>query len=159
MFGLFATLLSTLGATGMGSILKIVAGIIDSRAAANEAREKREMLREAQSRELDIQWAATVFGADTESQHYGRATRRIIAIIGVCIFGAIAIPCAFFPYAEIITFKLPEHTQPLRLLWGLITFPSGSDPTVRITSGHLAIMALTQLGLIFGFYFTPGGRK
>jgi len=46
MFELITMLLSTLGATGMGSTLKIIAGIFDRIGAAKESKEKREILRE-----------------------------------------------------------------------------------------------------------------
>ena len=46
MFGLVTMLLSTLGATGMGSLLKILGGLIQSISDGNEAKQKREMARE-----------------------------------------------------------------------------------------------------------------
>ena len=46
MFGLITMLLSTLGATGMGSMLKIIGSIAQSRSLANEARAKRELIRD-----------------------------------------------------------------------------------------------------------------
>ena len=61
MFGLITMLLSTLGATGMGSMLKIVAGIVDRVGAAKESREKRELIREMQLREADIKFQESVF--------------------------------------------------------------------------------------------------
>ena len=48
MFGLITMLLSTLGATGMGSMLKIVGGFVQSRNEAKEAQEKRELVRDMQ---------------------------------------------------------------------------------------------------------------
>ena len=40
MFGLVTMLLSTLGATGMGSLLKILGGLIHSISDGNEAKQK-----------------------------------------------------------------------------------------------------------------------
>jgi len=43
MFGLITMLLTTLGATGMGSMLKIVGGLVQSISDEREAKAKREM--------------------------------------------------------------------------------------------------------------------
>ena len=45
MFGLITMLLTTLGATGMGSMLKIVGGIFAGISEAKEAASKRELIR------------------------------------------------------------------------------------------------------------------
>ena len=64
MFGLITMLLSTLGATGMGSTLKIIAGIFDRIGAAKESKEKREILREMDLRKADVEFQKAVFGEE-----------------------------------------------------------------------------------------------
>jgi hypothetical protein len=54
MFGLVTMLLSTLGATGMGSILKILGGVVQSIADANEQKAKRELARDLAMSNQDI---------------------------------------------------------------------------------------------------------
>jgi hypothetical protein len=54
MFGLITMLLSTLGATGMGSMLKILGGAVQSRNEAKEAEAKRELIRDMQMKEADL---------------------------------------------------------------------------------------------------------
>lgn len=159
MFGLITMLLSTLGATGMGSMLKIVAGIVDRVGAAKESREKRELIREMQLREADIKFQESVFGGTDEASIYTRATRRIIALIGMLNFATVSILCTLYPSVKLITFIPPAHLTEFNLFWGLIKFPINQGATVAITTGHIALTSITILGAIIGFYFTPAGRK
>ena len=159
MFGLIASLVTTLGATGMGSVLKIVAGAIDSKAQQKEIRERRDMLQSIGQARLTAEQFQAIFGADKEAQRDGRITRRIVAILGVLNFAALSILGLLWPAAELVTFTPPEQLRDFSLLWGLFSFPVGDETTVAITTGHLPIVAMPTLGAIFGFYFTPGGRK
>ena len=61
MFGLVTMLLSTLGATGMGSILKILGGLVQSISDGNEAKAKREMARDLAMSSADIKFQQAVF--------------------------------------------------------------------------------------------------
>jgi|TARA_R110002167_G_scaffold136856_2_gene323686 hypothetical protein len=159
MFGLITMLLSTLGATGMGSMLKIVAGIVDRVGAAKESREKRELIREMQLREADIKFQESVFGGTDESSIYTRSTRRVIALIGMLNFATVSILCTIYPSVELVTFIPPAHLTEFNLFWGFIKFPINQGATVAITTGHIALTSITILGAIIGFYFTPAGRK
>ena len=160
MLSLFTMLFSTLGATGMGSFLKIVAGIIDSRAAAHEAKEKRKLARELQLNKAAMEFQNTVFGQATSDEAlYARETRRTVAIIGMLNFFVITVLCTLYPSHQLITFTLPEQRENLEILWGLITFPSRAPITAIITTGHIALAGVHSLAAIIGFYFTPGGRK
>lgn len=159
MFGLITMLVSTLGATGMGSILKISAGLIDRIGAAQEAKEKRELIREMEMRKLDAEFQKAVFGGNDEAGMFVRATRRIIALIGMLNFAAVSILCTLHPSVELVTFVPPSNVAKFKLFWGLIDFPLNSGATVSITTGHIALTSVTILGAIIGFYFTPAGRK
>ena len=158
MFSLITMLVSTLGATGMASGLKMLGGLIDTWSQGRILREKRKMLSIKQQAGLDLDWQKGVFGND-EGGSYARGTRRTIALIGMCVFAALAILCTLYPSAELITFQPPESKQTFDLLWGLASFPLGDSATVVITTGHMALLAMINCGTIFGFYFTPGGRK
>ena len=56
MFGLVTMLLSTLGATGMGSMLKIVGGIVQSTNDARESKAKRELLRDMSISQANVEF-------------------------------------------------------------------------------------------------------
>jgi hypothetical protein len=160
MFGLITMLLTTLGATGMGSMLKIVAGIIDRIGAAKESKEKREILREMDLRNADIEFQKAIFGeANEDNTRFTRATRRLIALIGMLNFFTISVLCTIWPSVELLTFNPPENKERITILFGLFKIPMGSDTIVAITTGHISLIAITMLGAIIGFYFTPGGRK
>ena len=159
MFGLITMLLSTLGATGMGSMLKIVAGIVDRIGAAKESAQKREIIREMQLRKADIEFQKEVFGGNDDASMFTRSTRRIIALIGMLNFATISILCTIYPSVELITFIPPANITEFNLLWGLIKFPINQGTTVAITTGHIALTSIATLGAIIGFYFTPAGRK
>jgi hypothetical protein len=85
MFGLITMLLTTLGATGMGSMLKIVGGLVQSISDEREAKAKREMARDLAMSNSDIKFQQAVFGnaSDPEANLFTRATRRLIALIGM----------------------------------------------------------------------------
>ncbi len=161
MFGLITMLLSTLGATGMGSILKIVGGLVQSISDGNEAKHKREMARDLAMSNSDIKFQQAVFGnnTDPESNLFTRATRRLIALIGMLNFATISILCTLYPGVELITFTPPESKEAIKILWGFITIPSGGEITSAITTGHISLVSIATLGAIVGFYFTPGGKR
>ena len=159
MFGLITMLLSTLGATGMGSMLKIIGSIAQSRAMANESRAKRELIRDLSLNKANADFQKAVFGeADKDLGMFTRATRRIIALIGMLNFAVISILCTLWPAVELVTFTPPETRENFKFLWGLVVFPSSSPVTTAITTGHISLVSVATLGAIIGFYFTPGGK-
>lgn len=160
MFGLITMLLSTLGATGMGSMLKIVAGIVQSSNEAKEAKGKRELARDMAMSGSNLEFQKAVFGeVNEEASMFTRGTRRIIALIGMLNFFTISVLCTIFPSVTLITFTPPENKESFSLAWGLIKFPSGADVTTAITTGHIALVSIATLGAIIGFYFTPAGKN
>ena len=161
MFGLITMLLSTLGATGMGSILKILGGLVQSISDSNEAKAKREMARDLAMANTNAQFQKAVFGeaTDKESSLFTRATRRLIALIGMLNFATISILCTLYPGIELITFTPPESKEAMSILWGLVKIPSGQEITSTITTGHISLVSIATLGAIVGFYFTPGGKR
>lgn len=160
MFGLITMLLTTLGATGMGSMLKIVGGIFSSIAEAKEMSSRRELIRDMQLKGADLKFQKAVFGeVNADNSAFTRGTRRLIALIGMCNFAVISILCTLYPGVELITFTPPENKESISILWGLVKFPSGADITVAITTGHISLVSIATLGAIVGFYFTPGGKR
>jgi len=160
MFGLVTMLLSTLGATGMGSMLKILGGIVQSGNDARESKAKRELIRDMSASKADVEFQKAVFGeANEDTSLFTRATRRLIALLGMLNFAAISIWCTLYPNIDLVTFTPPENKENFQILWGLISFPSGTDLTTSISTGHIALVAITTLGAIIGFYFTPGGKR
>ena len=160
MFGLITMLLSTLGATGMGSMLKIVGGAVQSISDAKEQQAKREMARDLAMANTNAAFQKAVFGeaTDKESSLFTRATRRLIALIGMLNFATISILCTLYPGVELVTFTPPENKESISILFGLVKFPSGADVTTAITTGHISLVSIATLGAIIGFYFTPGGK-
>ena len=107
-----------------------------------------------------MEFQQAVFGeADKDTSLFTRGTRRLIALIGMLNFAVISVWCTVFPNITLITFTPPENKESWNILWGLITFPSGTDVTTSITTGHIALVAIMTLGAIIGFYFTPGGKR
>lgn len=153
-------LLSTLGATGMGSMLKIVGGIFQSISDAKASKERRELIRDMQIRQMDVEFQKMLVGeTDKDTGMFTRTTRRLIAFMGMLNFFVISVLCTLYPNTTLITFTPPENKEKIDILWGLIKFPSGAEITTSITTGHIALVAITTLGAIIGFYFTPGGRR
>ena len=160
MFGLITMLLTTLGATGMGSMLKIVGGVFSGISDAKEMSARRELIRDLQLKGADLEFQKAVFGeVNADTSAFTRGTRRLIALIGMCNFAVISILCTLYPGVELITFTPPENKESVSILWGLIKFPSGADITTAITTGHISLVSIATLGAIVGFYFTPGGKR
>jgi ABC-type uncharacterized transport system permease subunit len=108
-----------------------------------------------------IETQKAIFGeANEETSMFTRATRRIIALIGMLNFFVISVLCTIWPGVTIITFTPPENKEAFSILWGIVKFPSGADVTTAITTGHIALVSIATLGAIIGFYFTPsaGGK-
>ena len=135
MFGLITMLLTTLGATGMGSMLKIVGGVFSGISEAKEMQARRELIRDMQLKGADLNFQKAVFGeVNADNSAFTRGTRRLIALIGMCNFAVISILCTLFPGVELITFTPPENKEAISILFGLIKFPSGADITTSITT-------------------------
>ena len=160
MFGLITMLLTTLGATGMGSMLKIVGGIFSGISEAKEMQARRELVRDMELKKADVEFQKAIFGeVNADNSAFTRGTRRLIALIGMCNFAVISILCTLYPGVELITFTPPENKEAISILFGLIKFPSGADITTSITTGHISLVSIATLGAIVGFYFTPGGKR
>ena len=161
MFGLITMLLTTLGATGMGSLLKMVGGIFAAAADAKASAAKRELARDLAMSNASVEMQKALFGeTDKDTALFTRSTRRIIALIGMLNFFVISTLCTIWPTAPLVTFTPPENKEAVSILWGLARFPSGADITVTITTGHIALVSVATLAAIIGFYFTPsaGGK-
>jgi hypothetical protein len=161
MFGLVTMLLTTLGATGMGSLLKMFGGIIASIADAKKDAAKRELARDLAMANANVELQKALFGeTDRETALFTRTTRRIIALIGMLNFFVISTLCTIWPTVPLVTFTPPENKEAVSILWGLARFPSGADITTTITTGHITLVSIATLGAIIGFYFTPsaGGK-
>ena len=160
MFGLVTMLLTTLGATGMGSMLKILGGIVQSGNDARESKAKRDLIRDMSMSNTNIEFQKAVFGeANTDTSIFTRATRRLIALIGMLNFATISILCTIYPTIELVTFVPPEQAKEISILWGLYTMPVDEGITTSITTGHISLVSITTLGAIIGFYFTPAGKR
>lgn len=144
----------------MGSMLKILGGIVQSANDAKEAKAKRELIRDMSLAKADVKFQQAVFGeANEDTSIFTRATRRLIAFMGMLNFAIISILCTLYPNTTLITFTPPENKESINVLWGLLKFPSGEEVTTAITTGHISLVAITTLGAIIGFYFTPGGKR
>lgn len=160
MFELLLTLFTGGGAMGLGSIMKMVAGVFDSRAAVAEAKEHRKLLKDSENAANAIKFQQALTG-DTEGGNYARHTRRFLALIGVSTLALCTIHCTLFPSEAFYTLESiasGEGVQHYSFLWGLVEIP-GSDDPIQLTLGHLAATNFIALNMILGFYFTPGGRS
>lgn len=158
MIQLLIALLGAGGSVGFGSLIKIVSGIFDSRSKNSEADTLTKQLHALQNTKLTDKQFELLFGGTEEERMFAKFTRRIVAIIGMLTFSAVTILCTLYPGCVITTLRPKEFAPLFKLLNGwLISFPVGSNITVDVTSGHVTLMAMSTLGMIFGFYFT--GRK
>ena len=144
MFELLTLFLTGGGSAAMGSILKGVFG-------------EMEMARECRNNENAIQFQQAL--SNVPGGAFTRATRRMLALIGMCTLSFITCVTTIYPSVPLISTTNITGEGKKEFLFGLISFPAEQAPLV-VTTGHIALFEATVvLPLIIGFYFTPGGRR
>ncbi|BAQ84633.1 hypothetical protein [uncultured Mediterranean phage uvMED] len=154
MFELLTLFLTGGGSAAMGSILKGVFGAVtDARSQKHEM----EMARECRNNENAIQFQQAL--SNVPGGAFTRATRRMLALIGMCTLSFITCVTTIYPSVPLISTTNITGEGKKEFLFGLISFPAEQAPLV-VTTGHIALFEATVvLPLIIGFYFTPGGRR
>ncbi len=138
----------------MGSVLKGVFGMMsDSRQQKFEI----EMAREARNNEYALKFQESLNSG--EGGAFTRATRRMLALIGMGTLSFITCATCLYPSVPLTTFSNITGEGRNEFLFGLISFQAAQAPMV-VTTGHIALFQATVvLPMIVGFYFTPGGRR
>tara|TARA_R100001463_G_scaffold54251_3_gene105290 strand:+ start:1091 stop:1555 length:465 start_codon:yes stop_codon:yes gene_type:complete len=154
MFELLTLFLTGGGSAAMGSILKGVFGAItDSRQAKYEM----EMARECRNNEFALKFQESLNSGEGGS--FTRATRRMLALIGMCTFSFVTCITTVYPSIPLLTTTNLTGEGERSILFGLISFPASQTPVV-VTTGSIALFSCSVvLPMIIGFYFTPGGRR
>ncbi len=154
MFELLTLFLTGGGSAAMGSILKGVFGMLTD---ARQQKYEIEMAREARNNEFAIKFQESLNSGDGGA--FTRATRRMLALIGMSTLSFITCITTIYPSIPLISTTNITGEGKKEFLFGLISFPAEQAPLV-VTTGHIALFEATVvLPLIIGFYFTPGGRR
>ena len=154
MFELLTLFLTGGGSAAMGSILK---GVFGAMTDARQQKYEMEMAREARNNEFAIQFQQALNSGPGGA--FTRATRRMLALIGMSTLSFITCITTIYPSIPLISTTNITGEGKKEFLFGLISFPAGQAPLV-VTTGHIALFEATVvLPLIIGFYFTPGGRR
>ena len=154
MFELLTLFLTGGGSAAMGSILKGVFGAVTD---ARQQKYEMEMARECRNNEFALQFQATLNSGPGGA--FTRATRRMLALIGMFTLSFITCITTLFPSVPLVSITNITGEGKKEFLFGLISFPAEQAPLV-VTTGHIALFEATVvLPLIIGFYFTPGGRR
>jgi len=154
MFELLTLFLTGGGSAAMGSVLKGVFGMLsDSRQQKFEI----EMARETRNNEYAIQFQQSLNSG--EGGAFTRATRRMLALIGMGTLSFITCITSIYPSVPLVTVSNITGEGRNEFLFGLLSFQAAQAPMV-VTTGHIALFQATVvLPMIVGFYFTPGGRR
>lgn len=154
MFELLTLFLTGGGSAAMGSILKGVFGAITD---ARQQKYEMEMARECRNNEFAMEFQKSLNSGPGGA--FTRATRRMLALIGMFTLSFITCITTIFPSVPLISTTNITGEGKKEFLFGLISFPAEQAPLV-VTTGHIALFEATVvLPLIIGFYFTPGGRR
>ena len=154
MFELLTLFLTGGGSAAMGSILKGVFGAITD---ARQQKYEMEMARECRNNEFALQFQASLNSGPGGA--FTRATRRMLALIGMSTLSFITCITTIYPSIPLISTTNITGEGRREFLFGLFSFPAEQAPLV-VTTGHIALFEATVvLPLIIGFYFTPGGRR
>ena len=154
MFELLTLFLTGGGSAAMGSVLKGVFGMLsDSRQQKFEI----EMARETRNNEYALQCQNNRNSGEGGS--FTRATRRMLALIGMGTLSFITCITSIYPSVPLVTVSNITGEGRNEFLFGLLSFQAAQAPMV-VTTGHIALFQATVvLPMIVGFYFTPGGRR
>ena len=154
MFELLTLFLTGGGSAAMGSILKGVFGAITD---ARQQKYEMEMARECRNNEFAMEFQKTLNSGPGGA--FTRATRRMLALIGMFTLSFITCITTIFPSVPLVSTTNITGEGRREFLFGLFSFPAEQAPLV-VTTGHIALFEATVvLPLIIGFYFTPGGRR
>ena len=154
MFELLTLFLTGGGSAAMGSILKGVFGAVtDARSQKHEM----EMARECRNNEAAIQFQASLNNG--ASGAFTRATRRMLALIGMFTLSFITCITTIYPSVPLVSTTNITGEGRTEILFGLLSFPA-EQANLVLTTGHLCLFECSVvLPMIVGFYFTPGGRR
>ena len=124
---------------------------------ARQQKYEMEMARECRNNEFAIQFQQALNSGPGGA--FTRATRRMLALIGMSTLSFITCITTIYPSIPLISTTNITGEGKREFLFGLISFPAEQAPLV-VTTGHIALFEATVvLPLIIGFYFTPGGRR
>ena len=154
MFELLALFLTGGGSAAMGSILK---GVFGAMTDSRQQKYEMEMAREARNNEFAIEYQKSLNSGPGSA--FTRATRRMLALIGMSTLAFITCITTVYPSVPLISTTNITGEGRREFLFGLLSFPAEQAPLV-VTTGHIALFQATVvLPMIVGFYFTPGGRR
>jgi len=138
----------------MGSILK---GVFGAMTDSRQQKYEMEMAREARNNEFAIEYQKALNSGPGGA--FTRATRRMLALIGMSTLAFITCITTVYPSVPLISTTNITGEGRKEFLFGLLSFPAEQAPLV-VTTGHIALFQATVvLPMIVGFYFTPGGRR
>ena len=153
MFELLTLFLTGGGSAAMGSILKGVFGAITD---ARQQKYEMEMARECRNNEFAMEFQKSLNSGPGGA--FTRATRRMLALIGMCTFSFVTCVTTVYPSVPLLTTTNITGEGKREFLFGLISFPAEQAPMV-VTTGSISLFSCSVvLPMIIGFYFTPGGR-
>ena len=154
MFELLTLFLTGGGSAAMGSILK---GVFGAMTDSRQQKYEMEMAREARNNEFAIEYQKSLNTGPGGA--FTRATRRMLALIGMSTLAFITCITTVYPSVPLISTTNITGEGRREFLFGLLSFPAEQAPLV-VTTGHIALFQATVvLPMIVGFYFTPGGRR
>ena len=154
MFELLTLFLTGGGSAAMGSILK---GVFGAMTDSRQQKYEMEMAREARNNEFAIKYQTALNSGPGGA--FTRATRRMLALIGMSTLAFITCITTVYPSVPLISTTNITGEGRREFLFGLLSFPAEQAPLV-VTTGHIALFQATVvLPMIVGFYFTPGGRR
>ncbi len=154
MFELLTLFLTGGGSAAMGSILK---GVFGAMTDSRQQKYEMEMAREARNNEFAIEYQKSLNTGPGSA--FTRATRRMLALIGMSTLAFITCITTVYPSVPLISTTNITGEGRREFLFGLLSFPAEQAPLV-VTTGHIALFQATVvLPMIVGFYFTPGGRR
>lgn len=159
MFGLIATMLSSIGGAAAGAMLKVLGNFILGYMDRKNLAQREQMATRFQGERNNAALAKVLLGTNESTQHINTIARSIIAgvsISAIAIMGWVAITN---PEVPLLTILPPEGRGQVSLFFGLVSFPTSGDTPQTVTLGHLAISIIGVLSMVLSWFFFPSGSR
>jgi hypothetical protein len=109
MLSIITALITVCGSAGFSSVLKMVAGFLDSWRSNRELTAKTHLAAVLQMKSADTEFQKALFAGETNK--YARQTRRIISIVSILILGFIMVWSCIHPDQKIVTTTNSESME------------------------------------------------
>lgn len=163
MFGLIATMLSSIGGAAAGAMIKVagnfILGWMDRKNIAQREQLATRFAHDSANAKANAALAKVLLGTDESTQHINTIARSVIAGVSISAIAVMGWVSITNPDVPLLTILPPEGRGEVSILFGLAKFPTSGDAPQTVTLGHLAISIIGVLSMVLSWFFFPAGTR